>query len=194
MALAALVSPLAGQVGEVEDNDAASFLPHDAEATQVTVLADRFTTDDRLPAVIVYARGDGVTAADRAADRAAADADRARFAELVPEGALPEPVSAPDGQALLLAVPLPVGDGLSDQVERMRTEVADGAPPGLQVAVTGPAGSLIDQVAVFDDLDVTLLAASAAVVAILLLLTYRSPVLWLLPLLSVGVATRSRTP
>jgi len=58
-------------------------------------------------------------------------------------------------------VPLAYANQITDRIDRMRAEVTAGAPPGLQVAVTGPAGALTDQVAVFNDLDVTLLAASA---------------------------------
>jgi putative drug exporter of the RND superfamily len=47
-----------------------------------------------------------------------------------------------------------------------------------------------DLAAVFDGANGTLLLTTAAVVAVLLLLTYRSPVLWLVPLVVVGVADR----
>lgn len=48
--------------------------------------------------------------------------------------------------------------------------------------------SFYDSVQVFDGIDTTILLASASIVALLLLLTYRSPVMWLLPLVSIGVA------
>src|SRR5262249_51408564 len=44
------------------------------------------------------------------------------------------------------------------------------------------------QVKIFTGIDSTLLYATLAVVIILLLLTYRSPVLWILPVVSAGVA------
>jgi uncharacterized membrane protein YdfJ with MMPL/SSD domain len=59
---------------------------------------------------------------------------------------------------------------------------------GLSVYVGGPAASAADQVKIFKGIDTTLLYATLAVVIVLLLLTYRSPVLWLLPILSAGVA------
>jgi len=56
------------------------------------------------------------------------------------------------------------------------------------VYVGGPAASAADQIKIFKGIDTTLLYATLAVVIVLLLLTYRSPVLWLLPILSAGVA------
>ena len=56
--------------------------------------------------------------------------------------------------------------------------------------MTGPAAIQADIGQVFDGADIRLLAATAAVVAILLIITYRSPVLWLVPLTVVGIADR----
>ena len=44
--------------------------------------------------------------------------------------------------------------------------------------------------AVFDGANTRLLAVTASVVALLLIITYRSPVLWLVPLIVVGIADR----
>jgi RND superfamily putative drug exporter len=56
------------------------------------------------------------------------------------------------------------------------------------VYVTGPGGYFADFANVFSGFDSTLLYVTAAVVMVILLLTYRSPVLWLLPLTTVFVA------
>ncbi|KRV50933.1 hypothetical protein AQ490_13400 [Wenjunlia vitaminophila] len=177
------LGPLSGKVGDVEENGANAFLPRGAESAEVNDLLERFRTEELMPAVVIYARDGGVTEQDRA--RVAAD--RADFARLAAEDIPPAELSE-DGQALLLTVPLDSGaDDTTDRVDEMRETVRD-APDGLAVHVTGPAGSLTDAVAVFDDLDTTLLMASALVVTVLLLVIYRSPVLWLFPLLSVGFA------
>ena len=60
--------------------------------------------------------------------------------------------------------------------------------PGLSVHIAGPAASAADQVKIFKGIDTTLLYATLAVIIVLLLLTYRSPVLWLLPIISAGVS------
>ena len=54
--------------------------------------------------------------------------------------------------------------------------------------MTGPAASAADSVKIFKGIDSTLLYATLGVVIVLLLLTYRSPILWLLPIISAGVA------
>src|SRR5690606_37679504 len=57
---------------------------------------------------------------------------------------------------------------------------------GLDASVTGPPALDADLDEVFDGIDETLLIATISVVTILLILTYRSPLLWLLPLVAVG--------
>src|SRR4029077_5701797 len=59
---------------------------------------------------------------------------------------------------------------------------------GLTSHITGPLGNAADSSKVFKGIDSTLLYATLAVVIVILLITYRSPVLWLLPVLSAGVA------
>jgi RND superfamily putative drug exporter len=60
--------------------------------------------------------------------------------------------------------------------------------PGLTVYVTGPAGYASASSDAFKGIDGTLLIAAIAVVTAILLLTYRSPILWLLPLACAGLA------
>ncbi len=62
-----------------------------------------------------------------------------------------------------------------------------GQLPG--AAKSGASGySAAGQTTVFDGIDATLLYATLAVISVLLLLAYRSPVLWLLPIVSAGSA------
>ncbi|OSP43909.1 hypothetical protein B7767_07655 [Streptomyces sp. 13-12-16] len=182
LVLALALGPLAGKLGDVEETGPNAFLPRGAESARVNTELEKFRTDTVMPAVVVYT-GDGAKA------RAKATADRAAFARYVPAGrAVPQPIPSEDGKALMTIVPLDGEDGLTDKVDELRDVAGANAPPGVDVAVGGPAGSLTDSVAVFDGLDTTLLLATGLVVAVLLLLTYRSPVLWLLPLISVGFA------
>ncbi|MFK4595416.1 MMPL family transporter [Streptomyces pristinaespiralis] len=181
--VAVALGPLAGKLGEVEDTGPNAFLPRGAESAAVNTELEKFRTDEVMPVVVVYS-------ADRplaAGDRAVAESDRRAFAPHVAEGRQLSPVlPSDDGRALMVVVPL--SDELGDRVAEIRDIAGANAPPGLDVAVGGPAGSLMDQVAVFDTLDATLMIATGLVVAVLLLITYRSPVLWLFPLLAVGFA------
>ncbi|MEV5550767.1 MMPL family transporter [Streptomyces sp. NPDC052309] len=178
--VAVALGPLAGKLGDVEDTSANAFLPRGAESARVNTELERFRTDPVVPAVVVYT-GDGA--------EAKADADLAAFAQFAPAGEqVTRPVPSEDGEALMAVVPLDSEDEITDKVDELREIAGANAPPGVDVQVGGPAGSLTDSVAVFDSLDSTLLLATGLVVAVLLLITYRSPVLWLLPLLSVGFA------
>jgi len=81
-----------------------------------------------------------------------------------------------------------VEDDSFDRIEQLRERAAAAAPDGVAAHLSGPAASFYDEVSAFDGIDGRILGATLLVVAVLLLLTYRSPVLWLLPLLAVGVA------
>ncbi|WBB64245.1 MMPL family transporter [Streptomyces sp. WMMC500] len=183
------LGPLAGKLGDVEDTGPNAFLPRSAESAELNTALEKFRgdpDDEIMPAVAVYSVPDGaMTAAGR--DEAAADV-RA-FAPYVAEGErVTPPVPSDDGGALMTVVPLTDEEDLGDTVDAVRDVAAEGAPPGVDVRVGGPAASLADSVAVFDSLDATLMLATLAVVTVLLLLTYRSPLLWLFPVLAVGFA------
>ncbi len=100
-----------------------------------------------------------------------------------------------DGTAALVVVPVSAtsNTATNDAVADLREQASAGAPDGVTAQVTGPAAISADLSAVFDGADVRLLLATAGVVALLLLLTYRSPVLWLIPLTVVAVADRLAT-
>ncbi|MGI5204801.1 MMPL family transporter [Spirillospora sp. CA-108201] len=181
LVLVVVLGPLAGRLGDVEDTGANAFLPGGAESAQVNTELEKFRTDEVMPAVLLY------TGRDAAATAAAERTALARFAALGER--VSPPIPSEDGKAVMTVVPLSTEDGdVTATVDEIRRLAGDGAPPGVDVAVGGPAGSLTDQVAVFDSLDATLMIATALVVAALLLITYRSPFLWLLPLLSVAFA------
>ena len=66
IAVAALVAPFAGQLQSVQENEAASFLPSNAESTRALELQRQLPGGDSLPVVVVYRRESGITPADRA--------------------------------------------------------------------------------------------------------------------------------
>lgn len=181
--LVVAIGPLAGKVGDVEDDGPNAFLPSGAESARVNTELEKFRADELTAAVAVYTRDGGLTAVDRAK----VDADRERFAKVAAEGRqVPPAERSTDGEALIITVPLTGDDDLDDAVDTVRKIAGGAAPPGLSTDVGGPAATLIDSVEVFDSLDSTLMLITGAVVAVLLLVTYRSPILWLFPLLAVG--------
>ncbi|MEV3919772.1 MMPL family transporter [Actinomadura coerulea] len=180
--LLAALGPLAGKLGDVEKNDAASWLPAGAESTQVVELQERFRKDETMLAVIVYERSGGITAADRAK----AQSDVAAFQKLPGAQQAQGPFPSKDGKALQTLVPL-TDEDLTAAVDQAR-DLAERGPPGLASHVTGPAGGGADQFEVFQSLDGFLLMAAGLVVIVLLLFIYRSPVLWFVPVLSAVFA------
>ncbi|WP_256104165.1 MMPL family transporter [Streptomyces sp. ODS05-4] len=178
---------LAGKLGEVQDTSANAFLPRGAESAQVNTELEKFRTDELMPAVVVYST-DGALGADA---KAKAEADRAAFAKVAAKGEQVSPaVASEDGKALMVVVPLPGEEQsvIADKTAELRDIADANAPPGLDTQVGGPAASMADAFTVFETLDGTLMMATGLIVVLLLLLTYRSPVLWLFPALAVGFA------
>jgi RND superfamily putative drug exporter len=189
-----LVVPFGGKLSSAQKNDAISFLPRNAESTKVQQQLDRLKENQDVTAVIVYRRDSGLLPADKA--RAAAD--RARLAARYLEGrAAPPPAVSSDGKAVVVNLPLRIAGStnadaqkLIDEVKAIRDQIGTGGN-GLEIALTGPAGYLVDSIEVFQDIDTKLLLVTALVVAVILIFTYRSPWLWLVPLLSVGIASQT---
>ncbi|MCG5445264.1 efflux RND transporter permease subunit [Micromonospora sp. NIE79] len=162
------------------------------QSTQVQRLQDQLPSRDVQPAIAVISRGDGgaLSETDRTTVGARAD-DLRRFA--VGGQVSPAQIS-PDGAVALVAVPLDTAGGqevVTDTVTQLRATLAD-LPDGLTAEVTGAPAFTADLSSVFDGADVTLLVVTAAVVALLLLITYRSPFLWIVPL-AVVAATEQLT-
>ncbi|MFI0482316.1 MMPL family transporter [Actinomadura sp. 9N215] len=176
------LGPLAGKLGDVEENDAASWLPGGAESTQVVELEEQFRKDETMPAVIVYERSGGITAQDRA--KAASDVSALQ--KLPGAQKAQGPFPSKDGKALQTFVPL-TDEDLTGAIDEAR-ELAKRGPPGLTAHVTGPAGMGADQFEVFETIDGFLLMAAGSVVIVLLLIIYRSPILWFVPVLSAVFA------
>jgi RND superfamily putative drug exporter len=189
LVLAGASAPLAGGLTAEQDNEISSWLPGDAESTLALERQIELGSDPNVVlAVLLYERADGLTDVDLTAVQEDADA----FGRLdALDGAVVGPIPAEDGQAVQLLVPLNVGaegwEAIGPLVDEMRADAADG-PNGLDVYVTGPAGFAADSSEAFAGIDGTLLYAALGVVIVILLLTYRSPVLWILPILSAVVA------
>ncbi len=187
--IVALIGPLAGKLTGAEKNDAQAWLPGSAESTKVLALQSRFQPPNIYTAVVVYDRPAGLTGADRA--KAATDARAFAAVPGVVTSQLAGPIPAKDGKAIETIVPVNLGqkgwNGAEAAAAKLRT-IAAADTHGLASHITGPLGNAADSAGAFKGIDSTLLYATMAVVIVLLLVTYRSPVLWLLPVLSAGVA------
>ncbi|HEY1620608.1 MAG TPA: MMPL family transporter [Streptosporangiaceae bacterium] len=187
--LVAVAGPLAGKLNGAEKNDAQAWLPAKAESTQVLNLQSRFQSPNLFTGVVVYSRAAGITAADKA--KAAADARTFAGQPGVAASQIIGPVVSKTGRAIETIVPVNLGNEgwnkAAAATGRLRA-VAVSGNTGMSVHIAGPLGNASDSSKSFAGIDSTLLYATLAVVIILLLITYRSPALWLLPVLSAGIA------
>ena len=180
LALAVLIvsGALMGLVGSDDSSSQSPIpVPTSAESTRANEVRAQLPGGDRVPAILVFSRSDGapLTPADLGAIKQ-------------------QPVVvAEDGKAAVATVPLDAGlsgFALNDAVKDLRASASDGLPDDLKVEVTGGPAFGADIANSFSGANITLLAVTALVVALLLIVTYRSPVLWLVPLAVIGFADR----
>src|SRR5205823_11943987 len=135
-----------------------------------------------------YERTPGITPEDRA--KAAADAKPIGGAEGV-IGQVAGPLASSDGRALQVAAQIKMGsDGFNHVVKRVDAihAITGSGTGGLTVRLAGPASYDRDSAKAFQGIDGTLLGAAVLVIIVILLFAYRSPVLWLLPIICAGIA------
>ncbi len=106
---------------------------------------------------------------------------------------IPAPIPATvseDGTTASAVIPLESTNVTADQKTRYDEirAAAEKGVPNVTLYISGPEGFARDIANVFAGADVTLLMVTASVVVLLLLITYRSPILWIIPLLVVGMA------
>ncbi len=225
---------------DAESNEATSYLPGDAESTHALDATEELQKGELAPAVIVYRRDSGLTAADRQTITedisamtekpfpgvipdgvtAAAGGGKAQTLDKAPSEApkgLPPgcgtststvegqpadyapfvgPTCSPDGkEAIVNAYIKAEGEGerIVDPVKYWRDQITD-EPGGLEAKITGGAGFSADAIEVFEGINGTLLLAAVSLVIFLLIIIYRSPMFWLVPLIAVMFAeTLSRS-
>ena len=174
--------------GVESSGSAPNSLPDDAESARVAELQREFPDGDVLPAIAVVERDGGLTPQDREYVGTLSE----RWAQEV-EGEPSPPVPSEDGEAVIVSIPVSgevSGLDLGEVVEDLRAAVED-PPEGLTVELTGGAAFAADTASAFEGANLRLLLVTAAVVAVLLVLTYRSPVLWLVPLVVIALADRT---
>lgn len=174
-----------GRASAPVGNDAA---PPDSESASVSQRLTEFPDADEQSVLIVASRPDGEVLTEQ---------DLATLAALTP--ALDAqtghnasgPMPSEDGQAAVLITPMTVGSDNAETaqiVKDLRGTLTDAETDGLELQVTGGPAFGADVTSAFDGADFTLLLVTILIVAILLIATYRSPILWLLPLLVVALA------
>jgi putative drug exporter of the RND superfamily len=185
--LVVVLSGPANGLSAVTNNDASAYLPSSAPSTRVAVLQQDAAggSTDVDQAVVVFARSRGLTAADVAAAASA----RSAVARLGGRIGSPGPLRrSADGQAAEFTANVtsqPSSETSADTsavraISRAASTAVARVGDGLQADVTGSAPETADTGVQNGG---TLLLRALLIVAVLLVLVYRSPVLWLLPLL-----------
>ena len=171
------------------DSSPTSGVPAWAQSSKVTELQKDLPGADASSAIVLYQSGSALTDADKTY---ILDAQKRLMSFSSAPAQFAPPVSySKDSTTALVVVPLDKTDKteeISKRVAEMRAEAKKGMPSGLKTYLTGPEGFQADIAGVFEGADITLLATTGMVVIVLLLVTYRSPILWIFPLLVVGSA------
>ncbi len=174
--------------GSTEDTSPGVGLPESAESARAAEAQKDLPSADSTSALFVFSK-DGAKLSD--SDLEAITETTTGLADLSLDGFVPPPSVSDDGTAALVVVPLEKINDVAAQAERadeLRAAANDGLPSGVTALLTGAEGFAVDISAVFEGADFTLLLTTVIVVAVLLLITYRSPWLWLVPLVVVGTA------
>ncbi|QUW91206.1 MMPL family transporter [Streptomyces sp. V17-9] len=186
IAVLAIASPFAAKLGDVQRDRAVDYLPASADSTQVAKIQERLPGGEATEMVLVYHRDGGLTAADKKT-AAGQVAEIAGAHELTGR-----PVGIPSKDGTTLMYPVASTEPGTDEKARdaLVNDVRDVAKggDGLRVEVGGAGALATDASEVYNSLDGPLLYTTATVVALLLILIYRSPFLWLVPLAVAGMA------
>ncbi len=236
--IAAGPANLPAKFEDAESNEATSYLPGSAESTHALKATESLQDGELAPAVIVFRRESGLTAADRrtivedvgrmaakrfpgvVADGATAASGGKGGDSGEESGAAPHdvpagcgttsavpgqpkgyepfvgPACSPDGKAAIVTAYIKgngEGERIVDPVKYWR-EVLPEDDGGLEAKITGGAGFSADAIEVFEGINGTLLLAALSLVIFLLIVIYRSPMFFLIPLVAVLFAeTLSRS-
>lgn len=193
---------LGGKLADVKDNEASSWVPASAESTRVSnAISDDVNPND-IPTLVVYHRDGGLTDEDFAS-MVAQGKEIAKVDGITDAGVLtpaaaealraegknvPDLVSE-DGEVAYVYFVLNFGKDGWNKIGPPVDDIKDIAKlDGADVYVGGFGGQASDFIESFANSHFWLLALTFLAVIVILVFTYRSPILWILPILSAGIA------
>ena len=203
------------KISTVQENDNSAFLPDSAESTIAGEVLVKFSSqDDQLFPALLLLLGDLNPATNAQVFEKVNQYSATLLSKTLPETGKPlstyfaqgvplTPIPSADGKAILINAQLDfaVADANVDGepvfpkiIEFIREDMEkEFTSAGITTHVTGPAGLFADLFEAFGSIDTRLLQTTLIVVAIILIVVYRSPVLWILPLFTaasaLGIAT-----
>ncbi len=185
-------------VNDYKINTGENDLPKEAQSVVASEKFDTYFPDDNgLFALLVFHNEEGwntqsFTEVDEVSKWVKEDSTLETIQSAVPFHQFPEQVKgdflSEDGTTLVL--PLFLKDNLEmdevhDTVQSIETFTETALTSGTMV-ITGPAGIASDTIAIFSNADLVLLFSTIALVLILLIVIYRSPLLAIIPLVAVA--------
>ncbi len=199
--------PLFGKLSSVQENNNSNFLPKGSEAALASDAISQFSEGDafNFPTLVLF---EGDVSPDAIAKVNAhlaeisgltLDGTDAKIGDYLLAGAQVTAFPSQDSKAILVNIPLD-GESISKVLENDKPvlpavveAIRDYVKPladeiKMTPYVTGPGGILGDLFGAFGSLDSSLLLTTLGVVALILIIVYRSPILWIIPLMSAMFA------
>jgi RND superfamily putative drug exporter len=188
------------QLERVVDTHARSFMPPGAPSAEAAARAAQLfnQTPSNNFVYVVLERNQRLTQQDRQfydALTASLGSDQHHVyavTDLWSQPATAAGAQSSDGKAVSVMVRLAGMLGTAqarDSVDAVRGTIHKLAPPlGLEVHVTGPGATIVDEFSAIDRQMLGITAATIGLILLLLLVVYRSPVAAAIPLISVGLA------
>jgi RND superfamily putative drug exporter len=197
------------KISTVQENDNSAFLPENAESTIAGKITVKFSdqSENLLPTLLLLV-GDLNPASNPEAFSAANQYAATLGTKVLPESGKPlsayfvpgaplQAIPSADGKAVLINVQLDAkiaGENINEEpvlpllIEFIREDMEKSFGATLESHVTGPGGIFADLFGAFGSIDTKLLQTTLIVVAIILIVVYRSPILWIIPLFTAGTA------
>lgn len=210
LGITSIAGPTFGKLSTVQENDNSAFLPDDAESTLASKITIKFSdsSNDQIPTLLVFL-GDVDPKKNPAkmaqiqkyldglGDEILPESGKALSTYFVP-GFPIQAFASEDGKAALVNIALS-SDVAQDRIEEkpaltlivdfLREDLKKNfQAQALTTHVTGFGGIFADLFGAFGSIDSTLLTTTLLVVSLILIVVYRSPLLWILPLFTAVTA------
>ena len=210
LAIGGVSGPVFSKISTVQENDNSAFLPESAESTVASKITVKFSDQsaDQLPTLLL-AVGDLNPQSNPQAFAKLNTYAQGLGSKILPDSKKPlstyfiagAPLQAfpsQDGKAALISVQLNskiAGENINDEpllpiiIDFIRADLKENfGGANIDTHVTGPGGIFADLFGAFGSIDTKLLSTTLMVVAIILIVVYRSPILWVLPLFTAATA------
>ena len=197
------------KISTVQENDNSAFLPENAESTIAGKITVKFSdqSENLLPTLLLLV-GNLNPATNPEAFSPANQYAATLGTKVLPESGKPlsayfvpgaplQAIPSADGKAVLINVQLDAkiaGENIDKEpvlpllIDFIREDMKKSFGATLESHVTGPGGIFADLFGAFGSIDTKLLQTTLIVVAIILIVVYRSPILWIIPLFTAGTA------